>query len=217
MSAALELVKIALQAYGAGDCEITVQLCDPMVRWDERASRPDGDLVWKQDEVLAAMQRYRSGWEEYRFEVEKIAEVGPGRIVGLCRERGKSGDGIPVDRRYGGLWVVEDGKIASWATYLTPKEAVGAARELGGAPDEENGRQRPEPVPGSAARPPGRSPQPAGKRPKPPQPATAAAGPRPSSEAGTSKGFTEKQRQAAKRRAALARAARQGGRRAPTG
>src|SRR5688500_11055587 len=111
MSAALELVKIALQAYGGGDCEITLQLADPLIRWDERASRPDGELVWGQDEVLRAMYRYRDSWEEYRFEVEKIAEVAPGRIVALCRERGRASEGVPVDRRYGGLWIVEDGKI----------------------------------------------------------------------------------------------------------
>jgi ketosteroid isomerase-like protein len=77
------------------------------------------------------MRRYLDSWEEYRFDLEDIAEVGPGRVVGICRERGRDDHGVPVDRRFGGLWVVEEGKIASWCTYLTPKEAVGAARELG--------------------------------------------------------------------------------------
>jgi hypothetical protein len=39
---------------------------------------------------------------------------------------------VPVDRRFGGLWVVENAKIVSWSTYLTPREAVRAARELAG-------------------------------------------------------------------------------------
>ena len=42
MPASLELVKIALQAYGNGDCEIALALADPLIRWDERASRTDG-------------------------------------------------------------------------------------------------------------------------------------------------------------------------------
>src|SRR5262249_11408641 len=58
MPASLEMVKIALQAYGNGDCEIALALADPLVRWDERASRPDGDLVWKRDEVQKAMRHY---------------------------------------------------------------------------------------------------------------------------------------------------------------
>jgi len=209
MSAALELVKIALQAYGGRDCEITMQLSDPLIRWDERASRPDGELVWGQDEVLRAMRRYLAAWDEYRFEVEKIAEVAPGRIVALCRERGRGESGVPVDRRYGGLWVVEDGKIVSWATYLTPKEAVGAARELEGSRFTPEGVPAPGPMaaPRRAA---GAKGAPSKKR----RPARKSAK-RKSAET-SSAGFSEEQRQAAKRRAALARAAREGGRRAPT-
>jgi ketosteroid isomerase-like protein len=108
MPASLELVRIALQAYGNGDSEIALALADPLIRWDERASRPDGDLVWKKKEVGRAMRRYLDSWEQYRFEVEDLAEVGPGKVVGICREHGKPKDGAPIDRRFGGLWVVED-------------------------------------------------------------------------------------------------------------
>ena len=207
MSAALELVKIALQAYGGGDCEITIQLCDPLIRWDERASRPDGELVWGQDEVLDAMRRYQGSWKEYRFEVEKIAEVGPGRIVGLCRERGTGESGVPVDRHYGGLWIVEGAKITSWATYLTPREAVGAAREL--APSR---FRQPQSAQASAGD--GKKGAKESKLKPPPKPT--APQPKPATKAATPDGFSAAQREAAKRRAALARAAREGGRRAPT-
>lgn len=130
MPASLELVKIALQAYGNGDCEIALALAAPLIRWDERRSRPDGDLVWGHDDVQRAMRRYLDGWETYSFELEDVAEVGPGKVVGICREHGEPKEGGTVDRRFGGLWVVEDSKIVSWATYLTPKEAVRAAKEL---------------------------------------------------------------------------------------
>jgi ketosteroid isomerase-like protein len=137
MPASLELVKIALQAYGNGDCEIALALADPLIRWDERASRPDGDLVWGHDDVQRAMRRYLDGWEQYRFDLEDVAEVGPGKVVGICREHGKPKEGPPIDRRFGGLWVVAESRIVSWATYLTPKEAVRAAKELlGGQLDQ---------------------------------------------------------------------------------
>jgi ketosteroid isomerase-like protein len=144
MSASLELVKIALQAYGNGDVEIALALSDPMIRWDERASRPDGDLVWGHDDVAKAMRHYLDGWEEYSFELEDVAEVAPGKVVGICRERGVDAEGVPVDRRFGGLWVVQQAKIASWSTYLTPKEAVRAARELAAG---EPPPPKPKPVP----------------------------------------------------------------------
>jgi ketosteroid isomerase-like protein len=140
MPASLELVKIALQAYGSGDSEIALALAAPLIRWDERASRPDSDLVWGHDKVQRAMRRYLDSWEEYRFDLEDVAEVGPGKVVGICRERGKPKDGTAVDRRFGGLWIVEEGKITAWATYPTPREAVRAAKEMQG------GRVEPEQV-----------------------------------------------------------------------
>jgi ketosteroid isomerase-like protein len=146
MPASLELVKIALQAYANGDSEIALALAGPHIRWDERASRPEGDLVWGRDKVERAMRRYLDGWAEYRFEIEEIAEVGPGKIVGICRERGKPSEGPAVDRRFGGLWLVEGGKIVSWATYLTPREAVRAAKELAG-PQAKPAQPRPAAAP----------------------------------------------------------------------
>jgi ketosteroid isomerase-like protein len=152
MPASLELVKIALKAYGDGDYEIALALSDQNLRWDERASRPDGELVWGHDDVGRAMRRYLGGWESYRFELEDVAEAAPGKVVGICRERGVDGEGVPVDRRFGGLWVVEDAKIVSWSTYLTPKEAVRAARELAGD-DARRPRRRPRPVAPAPGRP----------------------------------------------------------------
>jgi hypothetical protein len=131
MPASVEKVRVALKAYGNGDCEIALALADSLIRWDERASRPDGDLVWKHDAVQRAMRRYLDSWQQYRFDLEEVAEVLPGKVVGICRERGVDADGVAVDRRFGGLWVIETGKIVSWSTYLTPREAVRAAKELG--------------------------------------------------------------------------------------
>jgi ketosteroid isomerase-like protein len=151
MPASLELVRIALQAYGNGDVEIALALSDPMIRWDERASRPDGELVWGHDDVSRAMHSYLDSWQQYSFETEDIAEISPGKVVAICRERGTSDAGVPVDRRFGGLWVVARAKIASWSTYLTPKEAVRAARELmaeeGASPSGQSRRPANAPAP----------------------------------------------------------------------
>ncbi len=126
--------------------------------------------------------RYLDGWQEYSFELEDIAEVSPGKVVGICRERGVDSKGVPVDRRFGGLWVVEDAKIVSWSTYLTPREAVRAARELG----DRSSRFRERPVQAVAQAP----------KPKPPD------GEKPAP-------LDEKKRRAAKARAKLQRRQRQ--------
>jgi ketosteroid isomerase-like protein len=207
MPASLELVKIALQAYANGDCEIALALAGPHVRWDERASRSDGDLVWGHDKVQRAMRRYLDGWEEYRFELEDLAEVGPGKVVGICRERGKPKDGAAVDRRFGGLWLVEDSKIVSWATYLTPKEAVRAAKELlGGRIEKDQIKRRTGPAeptrPAEEAEP---AATPAPMAPAiEPEPVVAASGERPRNKVLTK---SEEQKRAARARAKLRRLA----------
>jgi ketosteroid isomerase-like protein len=198
MPASLELVKIALQAYGNGDCEIALALADPLIRWDERASRPDGDLVWKHEDVQRAMRRYLDSWESYRFDVEDIAEVGPGKVVAICREHGKPKDGAPVDRRFGGLWVVANGKIVSWVTYLTPKEAVRAAKELlGGQIEQDQIKRRTGPA---------EQPQPAVAEASPEPAPEEPVGERPRKRALTK---SEEQKRAARARAKLRRRASQ--------
>jgi hypothetical protein len=150
------------------------------------------------------MRRYLDGWKNYRFDLEDLAEVGPGKVVGICRERGRPKDGVPVDRRFGGLWVVEAGKITSWTTYLTPKEAVRAAKELlGGQIDEKQIKRRT----GPAARPPPEQAPAAGR----PEVRTAAEQPevsepesRPRKKAIT---LSEEQKRAARARAQLRRRA----------
>jgi ketosteroid isomerase-like protein len=208
MPASLELVKIALQAYGNGDCEIALALAGPHVRWDERASRSDGDLVWGHDKVQRAMRRYLDSWEEYRFEAEDIAEVGPGKVVGICRERGRPKDGPAVDRRFGGLWIVEQGKITAWATYLTPREAVRAAKEmLGGRVEADQIKRttgpaevkpaKPDPVPAQPVPEPVEPAEPIEAEPQPPEPQ---ASERPRKRALTK---SEEQKRAARARARL--------------
>lgn len=128
--AALEVVRIATQAYASRDPEISLQLADQMIGWDERASRHDGEVVVGQREVLLAMHRYFNGFEEYSFRVEKLAAASDSAVVGVCVEQGLTLDGIPVERRYGALWVVRDGKIVSWTTFLSPREALRAAQEV---------------------------------------------------------------------------------------
>jgi ketosteroid isomerase-like protein len=206
MPASLELVRIALKAYGNGDCEIALALADPLIRWDERASRPDGDLVWKKREVGRAMRRYLDSWEHYRFDVEDLAEVGPGKIVGICREHGKPKDGAQIDRRFGGLWIVEDGKIASWATYLTPKEAVRAAKELlGGRIGQVKRRAAPATAPVSEpTRAEQSEPQPTVESPAAQPAQVEKASPRPRKKALT---LSEEQKRAARARARLRRRA----------
>lgn len=145
-TAQVEVVKLALRAYSMGDPEVSLQLASPNILWDDRGSRPDGVVAEGRDAVIEAMHEYLAGWQEYSFQAEKIADAGPGGVVGACRERGTDLDGFPLDRRFGVLWVVQDGLITYWATYSSPAEAAAAAKELAASGTV------PEPVPAAPER-----------------------------------------------------------------
>ena len=164
---------------------------DPMIRWDERASRPDGELVWGHDDVAKAMRRYLDGWEQYGFELEDIAEVAPGQgrrhLPRARRRHARASRWTAASAASGSS---RGRKIASWSTYLTPKEAVRAARELVAGepppPKPKSGRarsrrraRRPSQTPAKAAPPSpgGARPRSSGARPRP-GPASSASEPR---------------------------------------
>jgi ketosteroid isomerase-like protein len=127
---AVELVRIAMQAYGQGDYEIALALADPLLRWDERPAYPDGELVWGHDEVLRFLRRHDAEWEQYEFRLEELIDAGD-RVIAVYRERGWSLEGVPIGERHASVWTVEDGKIVACSIYLTKEEALRAARETG--------------------------------------------------------------------------------------
>ena len=73
------MVKIAVQAYGNGDCEIALALAGPLIRWDERASRPDGDLVWGHGDVQRVEIEFVRG--------DLVPRLDPDLELALVRER----------------------------------------------------------------------------------------------------------------------------------
>ena len=204
----MELVRIAMQAYGAGDYEILLALADPMMRWDERQARPDGELVWGHDDVLRTMIGRRDRWRDYGFEFEELIDAGDGGVVAVYSERGRAADGAaPVEERHAALWSFEGPRIVGCSVYLTKEEALRAAA-MAAAEAASSARAKP---PGAAGPPKPRKGKPANPRnaaaakPRKAKPAQAAGRPdlRPGSDQWV------RRQQAARRRAALRRAAQQ--------
>ena len=136
MPASLELVRIALQAYGNGDCEIALALADPLIRWDERASRPDGDLVWGHDDVAAG-------------DAPLSRQLGAVPLRARGHRRGRAGQGrrhLPRARQ------AEGGRRRSTAASAgSGWSSESQDRLLGDLPDPEGGGPRRQ---GAARRPP---------------------------------------------------------------
>jgi ketosteroid isomerase-like protein len=88
---------------------------DPDVEWDVSRS-PEGPTVIRgRDEVRAFMQRWRHGWERWRFEDDDIIDAGD-RVVTIAAPAG-------LDPRPAAAWAVRDGKVVRFVWYERESEA----------------------------------------------------------------------------------------------
>lgn len=135
-TATVGLVKIAMEAWGEGDYELTLAFAHPHIRWDERPAEPDTELVWGRDEVERAMAEYLENFESYEAIVEELIDAGD-RVVGVYRERGRlAGSGMQVNQTRAAVWTVDPKWIVDWTVYLSKREACAAA----GLPPDAEGR-----------------------------------------------------------------------------
>lgn len=138
-SATVELVRIAMQAWGEGDYELALAFVHPLIRWDERPAEPGAELVWGRDEVERAMASYLEGFDRYEAIVEELIDAGE-KVVGVYRERGQLvGSGMQVNQTRAAVWTVDPKWIVDWTVYLSKREALIAA---GLPPETEQQKQK---------------------------------------------------------------------------
>ena len=74
------------------------------------------------------MRRWVGTFADYRYEVERLTDLGSGAVLAVVLETGRGkGSGAPVDRSYANLYTVIDGKIARMTMFPTEREALEAA------------------------------------------------------------------------------------------
>jgi ketosteroid isomerase-like protein len=78
--------------------------------------------------MKAASIEYLNVWDDYRFEVERMIDLGD-RVLVLERQtaRGKR-SGALISQDVGTLLTLRDGKIVRWEYYWERAEALEAAR-----------------------------------------------------------------------------------------
>jgi ketosteroid isomerase-like protein len=100
---------------------------DAEVEWDASRSPGAPAVVRGRDEVRAFLQRWRHGWEHWRFEADDFLDAGD-RIVTIAAPAG-------VDPRPAAVWTVRDGKVVRFVWYQRESEAradAGLDQQSGG-------------------------------------------------------------------------------------
>jgi ketosteroid isomerase-like protein len=71
---------------------------------------------------------YRGAFEDYRYEVERLTDLGSGAVLAVVTETGRGkGIGFPTTRSFANLYTVIDGRIARITAFRTEHDALEAA------------------------------------------------------------------------------------------
>jgi ketosteroid isomerase-like protein len=128
-----ELTMEAFAANERGDQETLRALMDPEIEvYAEpgmiNAGRYQGWEGW-----LKWTRQWDDAWEEIRYEPLEFIEVGDSVVVAPTRVVGRgAGSGLEIDRVFGYLYEIRDGKGVRFHTYGSKERTLEAAAEISG-------------------------------------------------------------------------------------
>jgi ketosteroid isomerase-like protein len=126
MSASIDVVRRAYEAFKAGDAEALIAVSDPDIQFGTSAAAPGGTFHGH-----PGIRRYLKEIEiafgdRWDAEIERIAEVGGDRVIVIARIFGQGKAGEPLALHLAHIWELKDGKLLRGRVYLDPHEAVDA-------------------------------------------------------------------------------------------
>ena len=127
----VEIVRDHIEAVRSRDFPRALSFFDPHVVVDMSriAHAPGTEYAAISPEGVADyMRRYAGTFEDYRYVVERLTDLGSGAVLANVTETGRGkGSGVPVNRSFATLYTVIDGKIARATLFRTEQDALKAA------------------------------------------------------------------------------------------
>jgi ketosteroid isomerase-like protein len=124
----VEVVREMYERREGGDMRVG-EFVDPEIEFVRIGSElPDFAGEWHgTDGLRQATAEYLNVWDDYRFEVERVIDLGD-RVLVLERHtaRGKR-SGASISQQVGTLFTLRDGLIVRWEYYWERAEALEAA------------------------------------------------------------------------------------------
>jgi ketosteroid isomerase-like protein len=124
----LEVVRADIEAWRAEDAPHALSFLDPHVVADVSRTGGIDSAFFGQEAIAEYFRRYAGTFEDYRWEIERLTDLGSGAVLTVSRETGRGkGSGVLVDRSLAVLYTVIDGKIVRITTFHTERDALEAA------------------------------------------------------------------------------------------
>ena len=132
MSASIEAVQKAYEAFKRGDAEALIAVADPEIEFGTSAAAPGGTYRGH-----TGIRRYLKEVEgafgdRWEAEIERIAQVGEDRVILIARIFGEGRAGEPLELHVAHVWELKGGKLLRGTVYLDPHEALDAVEATAG-------------------------------------------------------------------------------------
>jgi len=126
-----ELVVEALTAYQQGDEETLRELMDPEVEIYAEPGMINAGRFTGFEGFKQWVSQWEEAWDAASYEPLEFVEVDDRRLVVRVRVVGRgAGSGVEIDREFGYLYEIEDGRSTRYHLYDSVEKAVEAAHRL---------------------------------------------------------------------------------------
>jgi ketosteroid isomerase-like protein len=93
----------------------------PEIVYVEGADWPGAGTFKGAEQILARFEEYSEVIGDLEAEPESIDELDDGRVFAVIRAYGRSASGVPVERRWGYVFTIENEKLVHWLAELDPE------------------------------------------------------------------------------------------------
>jgi len=126
MSTGIEVVGRAYEAFKNLDAEALIAVADPEIEFGTSAAAPGGTYRGHTG-VRRYMKEIEAAFgDRWDAEIDRIADVGDGRVILIARMFGEGRAGEPLELHVAHVWELKDGKLLRGTVYLDPHEALAA-------------------------------------------------------------------------------------------
>jgi len=132
MSASIETVGRAYEAFKAFDAEALIAVADPEIEFGTSAAAPGGTYRGHTG-VRRYMKEVEGAFgDRWDAQIERVADVGDDRVILIARVSGEGKAGEPLELHVAHVWELRNGKLLRGTVYLDPHEALDAVEAAAG-------------------------------------------------------------------------------------
>lgn len=129
----VERIRRLYDAWEAGDIDAALAAVDPEIEWIVPQDSPDRRSWSGPAGVLESMAEWTEPFEDFRFEVVEVRDLGGPVLVDLFQHARGKGSGVTVEGHIWHLWTVREGRAVRAEMFRSREEALAAAGRHPGA------------------------------------------------------------------------------------